>query len=167
MDVFGLIRADVLRETPLIADHVGADRTLLVELALRGRFVGVPEFLFLNRDHPARFTRRLSTARVQAGWYAPDRSGQRVFRTWTLYAICLRLVRRFVPQRAERLRCYGHLVRSLACHRRWLRLALEPIEALAPRAARIEPWLVGIAWRLRQAIRHRGAKLPAELPGVD
>jgi GT2 family glycosyltransferase len=45
-DIFGLIRREALQDTALIADHVGADRTLLIELALRGRFAAVPEVLF-------------------------------------------------------------------------------------------------------------------------
>jgi glycosyltransferase involved in cell wall biosynthesis len=34
MDTFGVIRAAALRKTALIGDHLGADRTLLLELAL-------------------------------------------------------------------------------------------------------------------------------------
>ena len=86
-EVFGVIRRDALLGTALIADHVGADRTLLLELALRGRFVGVPEVLFLNRDHPERFTRRNKTLRAQAGWYGPAGPERRVLRTWTLYVM--------------------------------------------------------------------------------
>ena len=69
-EVFGVIRRDALHGTALIADHVGADRTLLIELALRGRFLGVPEILFVNRDHPERFTRRHRTLHAQAAWYS-------------------------------------------------------------------------------------------------
>ena len=153
MDVFGLIRKDALRGTALIADHVGADRTLLIELALRGRFVGVPEVLFLNRDHPGRFTRRVLSLRAQAMWYAPHGAQRRVLRTWILYATCLRLVRAYATDPAERRRCYLHMARSLGHHRRWFRLAMEPIEALAPRAAAFEPWLFGRAASLKRAIR--------------
>jgi glycosyltransferase involved in cell wall biosynthesis len=153
MDIFGRIRKDALRGTALIADHVGADRTLLIELALRGRFVGVPKVLFLNRDHPGRFTRRLVSLRAQAMWYAPHGASRRVLRTWILYASCLRLVRAYVTDPVERRRCYLHVARSLGHHRRWFRLAMEPIEALAPRAAAFEPWLVGKAASLKRAIR--------------
>ncbi|MGH6899187.1 MAG: glycosyltransferase family 2 protein [Geminicoccaceae bacterium] len=152
MDIFGLIRKDALRGTALIADHVGADRTLLIELALRGRFVGVPEVLFLNRDHRSRFTRRVLSLRAQAMWYAPDAARGRVLRTWTLYATCLRLVRAYAADPAERRRCYRHMIRSLGQHRRWFRLAMEPIEALEPRAAAFEPWLFGRAAALKRAL---------------
>jgi glycosyltransferase involved in cell wall biosynthesis len=161
-EVFGVIRRDALHGTALIADHVGADRTLLIELALRGRFVGVPELLFVNRDHPERFTRRNRTLHAQAAWYAPAGPQRRVLRTWTLYATCLRLVRAHATEPAERLRCYGQIIRSLVYHRRWFRLALEPIEAIEPRAFWIERWLFGAAASLKRALRRRGgSQLPA------
>jgi glycosyltransferase involved in cell wall biosynthesis len=164
-EVFGVIRRDALHGTALIADHVGADRTLLIELALRGRFVGVPELLFVNRDHPERFTRRNKTLHAQAAWYAPAGRQRRILRTWTLYASCLRLVRAYAGEPAERLRCYAQIIRSLAYHRRWFRLALEPIEAIEPRAFWIERWLFGAAASLKRAIRRSvGSRLPERAP---
>ncbi|MGH6945513.1 MAG: glycosyltransferase family 2 protein [Geminicoccaceae bacterium] len=156
MDVFGLIRTEVLRESAQIASHLGADRTLLVELALRGRFALVPEYLFRNRSHAERFTRRVRGAADQLAWYDPRKAGQRALRTWTLYATCLKLIRRDVPERAERLRCYLHLVRSLRLYRRWFDLAFEPVVALVPAAARIEPALLALAQRVRHALGRRG-----------
>jgi glycosyltransferase involved in cell wall biosynthesis len=50
-EVFGLIRTDVLRKTPLFRNYTDSDRTLLVELAMHGRFVEVPELLFYHRIH--------------------------------------------------------------------------------------------------------------------
>jgi len=52
--LFGLIRSDMLRKTRLLANYWGADRALLAELSLHGRFVEVPEPLFFWRDHPGR-----------------------------------------------------------------------------------------------------------------
>jgi glycosyltransferase involved in cell wall biosynthesis len=49
--VFGLIRIEVLRRTAMIASYSGADVGLLTELSLYGKFVQVPERLFLRRDH--------------------------------------------------------------------------------------------------------------------
>ena len=117
MDIFGVIRRDALRGTALIADHVGADRTLLIELALRGRFVGVPEALFVNRDHPGRFTRRLRACTPRPVVRAAV-AQRRVLRTWILYDTCLRLVR---ARRARSRRSGGAAIsddRSLGHHRR-------------------------------------------------
>jgi hypothetical protein len=44
------------------------------------------------------------------------------------------MARRRVPDRTARLRCYGHLVRWLAVNWNAVRLALEPIGAVEPRA---------------------------------
>lgn len=49
--IFGIHRRDVLLQTPLIDSFVGSDRTLLAELALRGRFCELPEYLFFRREH--------------------------------------------------------------------------------------------------------------------
>jgi glycosyltransferase involved in cell wall biosynthesis len=139
MDVFGLIRSDALRRTGLIRYHLGSDRTLLVELALLGRFLLVPEFLFLNREHPRRFKRQYRHPRSELGWYAPSKAGRnlqdswRMLRTWVFYLKSLRLVRRHVAERSERMRCYGHLAWSVRLHQRWLYLMLEPLMVFDPR----------------------------------
>jgi glycosyltransferase involved in cell wall biosynthesis len=133
MDVFGVIRSDLLASTGLIASALGADRTLLLELALCGRFVLVREPLFFNRDHDQRFTRRNQTPQEELAWYAPDRAPRGAWRTWTLYGTCLRLIRSRVASRAEQLRCLGHLVRSLGYRWRWAHLVLEPLITLDPR----------------------------------
>ena len=163
-EVFGLIRREALHGTALIADHVGADRTLLIELALRGRFVGVPEVLFVNRDHPERFTRRNKTLHAQAAWYGPGGPQRRVLRTWIMYATCLDLVRRYVTAAAERRRCYLRIIQSIAYRRRWFRLVVEPIEAIEPRAARIERWLFGMAASLKRAVRRRSVSALEKAP---
>lgn len=49
--VFGLARRDLLVDTNLIRTFGGADRTLIFEMALRGRLTQVPE-VFLRRKHP-------------------------------------------------------------------------------------------------------------------
>jgi len=51
--VFGLIRSDILRRTPLIGRYPGSDICLLAELSLYGKFWEIPEFLFFRRNHPA------------------------------------------------------------------------------------------------------------------
>ena len=51
--IYGLMRTDVLRATRLQQNYTDSDRTLLCELALRGRFYELPEPLFYKRYHPA------------------------------------------------------------------------------------------------------------------
>jgi glycosyltransferase involved in cell wall biosynthesis len=49
---YGVIRADVLRKTPLMGNHAIADIILLLRLGLLGRFYEIPEYLFFARYHP-------------------------------------------------------------------------------------------------------------------
>jgi glycosyltransferase involved in cell wall biosynthesis len=50
--LFGVFRRQDLKQTRLLGDFYGSDRTLLAELALLGRFRTNPEPLFLKRIHP-------------------------------------------------------------------------------------------------------------------
>jgi hypothetical protein len=164
-EVFGVIRTDVLKTTPLIAEDFGSDKPLLVELALRGRFGLVPEPLFLSRTHPERlsYLSYYMTPAQRLAWWSPAKAGRRDFEIWRLYVTCLRLVLRLVPYRMERLRCYGYLLRSLPLYGRWFRLALEPVTAVVPAAARIEgPLFRSLPLRiLRKISRALGVRPPS------
>jgi glycosyltransferase involved in cell wall biosynthesis len=70
--IFGLIRADRLRRTPLLGSFAGADRNLLAELSLLGSFAEVPEILFHRRDHPGTSTRQYPSAKDRAAWFRTD-----------------------------------------------------------------------------------------------
>jgi len=67
--IFGVMRAEYLRRTPLLGAYVGADRNLLAELCLHGPMVEVPEFLFLRRDHPGTSTRQFPSAKERMAWF--------------------------------------------------------------------------------------------------
>ncbi|MDZ4722478.1 MAG: glycosyltransferase family 2 protein [candidate division Zixibacteria bacterium] len=45
----GLIRIDQLRQTRFLGNHIASDITLMGELALRGKYFELPEFLFFRR----------------------------------------------------------------------------------------------------------------------
>jgi len=47
--IFGVIRSDILKKTPLMRSFISADRMLLAQLALLGRFYEIQEFLFFWR----------------------------------------------------------------------------------------------------------------------
>jgi glycosyltransferase involved in cell wall biosynthesis len=52
--IFGLNRSSVLARTKLMRSNAACDHVLLAELCLKGRFVELPQWDFLNRDHPGR-----------------------------------------------------------------------------------------------------------------
>jgi glycosyltransferase involved in cell wall biosynthesis len=53
--IFGIIRSSVLRQTHLLKSYIGADDGLLVELALKGPFGFVPDYLIRLRSHPGAY----------------------------------------------------------------------------------------------------------------
>jgi glycosyltransferase involved in cell wall biosynthesis len=80
--VFGVMRAEVLRDTPMHGEYVGADRNLLAELCLRGRIRLVPEYLFQRRHHADSSITRLRDERERLGWFNPGLAGATSYPTW-------------------------------------------------------------------------------------
>jgi GT2 family glycosyltransferase len=117
-DIFGLMRAEAVRRTSLHLPVYGADKVLVVELALQGRYREVPEVLFLGRVH-ARASSALGSAAQQRRWIAGDR-GRRTAspRLAILQAHC-RAIRRADLTAAERARCYVVIGRYLMQVRKW------------------------------------------------
>jgi glycosyltransferase involved in cell wall biosynthesis len=81
-EIFGVIRTQALRESPLIGRFVGSDHVLLGTLALRGRFHQVPELLFQHREHEGRSTRSTGGARGYTQWFDPSRTDRFVMPHW-------------------------------------------------------------------------------------
>lgn len=72
--VYGLVRMSTLRSTRLLQPYNSADQVLLVELALRGAWVHVPERLFFSRRHEQSSVGQ-HTAEQIARWFDPTASG--------------------------------------------------------------------------------------------
>lgn len=64
-EVFGVIRTDALRQTPVLRLFYGADKVLLAELGAIGRFAIIPEKLFHNRRHPQQSRSQTVTERIK------------------------------------------------------------------------------------------------------
>jgi hypothetical protein len=87
LPVFGLIRADVLRKTRLMAGYPDCDRALLAELSLYGRFYEIPQALFFHREHKNRAGPHLSRDPYWAlAFWNPKTTGQIVYPHWWLFA---------------------------------------------------------------------------------
>jgi len=75
-EIFGLIRTEVLRDSPLIGSYAGSDKPLLGFLALRGEFYQIPETLFYHREHPGRSTKKMAGAANYTQWFDSSKSGK-------------------------------------------------------------------------------------------
>lgn len=131
LEIFGLVRTKSMASSILQGGYTGADRTVVVDLALRGRFVLVPEPLFLNRDHPTRSSRWTNRLEYLSWW--TGQKGQWKCSTGLFYRDCLKLINRYANSPADRLSCYRELLHSLRLFGRRRRLFLEPLAAVNPR----------------------------------
>lgn len=85
LEVFGVMRRNQLQQTGKIGSYTGSDCTLLLELALRGTFLEVPDQLFLHREHPERSMRQFSDGRLRNIWFDPSWRGRRSAPWWRLF----------------------------------------------------------------------------------
>ncbi len=104
--VFGLIRSNVLQKTPLIGNYPRSDRNLLGELALRGEFCELAEYLFHRRIHPQISTETHKSEAELAVWFDPTKRGKMVFSRWRRLSEYFRAIKRAPLSRSEQIRCY-------------------------------------------------------------
>jgi glycosyltransferase involved in cell wall biosynthesis len=154
LDIWGLIRTKALRDSVLIGSYIGMDRALLLELALRGRFVSIDRPLFTNRDQPERATRvtRTQTRRDLATVYDTANAGQTVLSTWIYYKDAVSIIRRNLEGPAERLRCFGHLLLSLGRTWNLVFLVIEPLMGLTPTVHLRAKSFKRSLWRAKQRL---------------
>jgi glycosyltransferase involved in cell wall biosynthesis len=146
VEQYGVIRTSALLQTELQARYYGKDKAMLAELALLGRFLHVPEPLFVNRDHPGRSMRAVRISN-RARFHDPNHAGPKVTQ-WAQYTDYVRAVRRHVHDRDEVLRCYSKLARWWISNAHAARLSLEMAVAVAPS-------LAGPVFRMRDRYHDR------------
>ena len=131
-EIYGVIRSDALRRTPLYERCARTDSILLARLALLGRFRAVQEPLFLNREHVersvrlvpgeratkrSRMSRWLGTGPVPpAEFWDPASRGRIVFPEWRILREYARSPRMAPLAKAERWRCRAVLARFAVKH---------------------------------------------------
>ena len=77
--MFGVIRLEALRKTPLFGAFFKADVVLLCRLALLGRFYMVPEALFFKRYHPRQSVVLATKPELYCHWWDPNLEGKRLY----------------------------------------------------------------------------------------
>ena len=87
LPIFGVMRADVLRQTRLFMGYPEADVALLAEISLYGSFSEVNVPLFVQREHDRRAGPKLARDHYQAASFWNPREDQRLrFPHWSLLA---------------------------------------------------------------------------------
>lgn len=114
---YGLIRTDVLKQTSLHGGFAESDRVLLAELALRGRFGLVSDYLFTRRFHSLKTSARYGDTRERTLVFDPTKAGKIFFpELLKASAFFSAIYRASLPVR-EGYRCYKHLLGWLWQHR--------------------------------------------------
>ncbi|OKH23045.1 hypothetical protein NIES593_11345 [Hydrococcus rivularis NIES-593] len=139
VEIFGLIRSDALKKTPLLGYYARGDSVLLVRLSLLGRFYEIPEYLFFNRDHSQRSVKekQVQIARGRTivakflgmgplpptEWFDPSRKGKIDFPEWRLFYEYFISVKSFPLAVKEQISCYLYLGYWL--FKNWMKLVRD------------------------------------------
>jgi glycosyltransferase involved in cell wall biosynthesis len=114
-DIYGVMRADVLRRALPHNSYHHADRTIVTELSLQGPFYQVPEWLYFRRDHPEQVERACLTKRARCANMDPRRANRLRHPTVRLdaeYIWAYVVAIRHAPlSSADKQECFRHLAR--------------------------------------------------------
>jgi glycosyltransferase involved in cell wall biosynthesis len=119
--IFGVMRADSLKKTPLHGAYLDADRNLLAELGLIGRIYEIPEYLFFRRDHPQSYTTTFHSTDVlvrdykdQLSWWRGGKKRSKILLPrWKNLLEYFRSINRVPLTIHQRLLCYREIGRWL------------------------------------------------------
>ncbi len=110
-EVFGLTRRETLLETGLIRDYTDSDRTLLGELALRGRLRQVDGARFYRRIHAKKSDKVYRTYHERAAWFNPGNERKVVLSAFSQLRDLLRSWRRCGLPVREKAVCLWRLAK--------------------------------------------------------
>jgi glycosyltransferase involved in cell wall biosynthesis len=119
---YGLMRRDALRKTAMEADYHSADRVLLSELVLHGKFYEIPERLYFHRLHPNISLQEGMSLAQLAAWFNPNLAGKRTYPRLRRFVEFFKSVNRAPLSFFQRLYCYVHIVRFYLSVDKWQRL---------------------------------------------
>lgn len=117
-EIFGLMRREMVLQTGGHADFYGTDKVILAYLALQGRFVEVPEKLFLRRHHPQQSS-SLKSAKQRALWSGAKKAGGPLASQKRCLAGYLNAIHHAPLSPAQRLGCYGVIAAYVSQPNKW------------------------------------------------
>ncbi len=133
-DDYGVMRLDVLRRTAMKESYHHADRTIIAEIGLHGRFYQIPEWLYFRREHPGQNSR--GTIRTRCVNMDPRRASRFRHPTGRLYGeyvwAYIAAIQHAPLSARDRRECYRYLAQWFST--RALAARNEPImpESLDP-----------------------------------
>jgi len=119
-EVFGLMRIEVLRQTPMIANYTDSDRTLLARLALKGIFYEIPEPMFLHRLHDRSSVRVHKDSVARMAWFDPAKEGKQSFPGLIQMGDMFRAIMTTPLSISDKFQCYFEWIRWTKRRRHYL-----------------------------------------------
>jgi glycosyltransferase involved in cell wall biosynthesis len=152
-DIMAVFRRDALVDSIRMPSFHGADRALLAQLTLKGRFLQVDRPLFHLRDHTERYSRSMTKPKERAKWQDASFKGGWTFPTWHMYGEYWRVLLRSDVSASNRLWCMLRLLQWWFVNWNAARAAVDVLAIFVPGA-------VGWAEHFKQRVFS-----PA--PGID
>ncbi len=135
-EIFGLIRSEILRKTPLISNFTSTDRILLGELSLYGRFFEIPEYLFFRRNH-LQCSSKAFNHRSIIVWLDPSQAGRLALPRWAIFLEYCKAIKRGKLSWQERTGCYRVMAKWLRSN--WKGLVYDLAVAAKSLLRRLNP----------------------------
>jgi glycosyltransferase involved in cell wall biosynthesis len=137
--IFGVMRVAPVRGREILPRFIASDMVFLAELALRGKIVEFPEYLFKLRWHDGASTVAHKPYRQRALWFDPKLAGSisiPLTRYRWLYEY-LRMIDRVPMTPFERFRCYQQMPRWI--YRNRTKLIKDAGETIAAGVTKLRP----------------------------
>jgi glycosyltransferase involved in cell wall biosynthesis len=107
--LFGVIRSDALRCTPLLEHYPASDRILMGRYALMGQVARVPEFLHLNREYPGTSVKKYGDKYRLMAMYNPSIAGKITLPNWLILWGFIRAIFAYPLTLQQRVKSLGVL----------------------------------------------------------
>mgnify|MGYP001097733458 CR=1 FL=1 len=123
LPIFGLIRSNVLKNTPLIGAYGLGDATLLARLSLMGRFYKIAEPLFISRRHPLQSNKKFNIwedHHAYHRWFTPTSGKRIILPQWEVLFDIFSMVGHSDVGFSERVACYQGVARWSVRYRKLL-----------------------------------------------
>jgi glycosyltransferase involved in cell wall biosynthesis len=116
--LFGLVRADMLRKTPLLEHYPASDRILLTRLGILGLIYQLPEYLHRDREYPGTSVKKYGDNYRLMAMYNPHLEGKTTFPSWAMFWGYMKAVFAYPLSLRDRYACLGLLAKWSSRRRR-------------------------------------------------
>ena len=143
--MMGVFRSDLLGRSMLLPSFHGADRAMLAQVALLGRFIHVPGALIQVRDHGERYSRARKRPQDRAAWHDTRVKRKLSFPVWRTYRTYWELIASAPIASETKSRARMTLVKWWFRNFNAARMAVDIVGSVVP-------GFVGAAERFKQSV---------------